>query len=208
LLSDLPLKTDQFFGRAAEISQISGYLGEASSSTQKRVAIHGFPGSGKTQLALEYATRAREHFYGQLWINEESSMSIEQSFMACVGKIWSNYPSFRELANRLEPLDVVRAWLQNPAHHPWLMIIDGLDDLVCGGRLIRSCMGLAGGAICVTSTHQNISPALKVESRAILKLGPLSPVDSRSLFLSRAQNIDRNTNEKGNEPMLVLKTLR
>lgn len=171
------------------------------------VAIHGLPGSGKTQLALEYATRVREHFYGQLWINAESSMSIEQSFMTCMGILCSKYPPSRELANGLEPLDIVRAWLQTPAHHPWLMIIDGLDDLVCGKRLVQYCMGLAGGAICVTSTHQNISAAFKIEPSAIFKLGPLTPVDSRSLFLSRAQNIDQNTNEKGTQPILVLKSL-
>jgi hypothetical protein len=215
LLSEFPLKTDQFFGRATELSQISDYLEEASSSTQKMIAIHGFPGSGKTQLALEYAMRSREHFHGCLWINAGSRMSIEQSFMTCVGIIYSKYPAFSELANRLEPFDVVRAWLQTPAHYPWLMIIDGLDDLVCGKRLIQYCMGLVGGTFCVTSTHQNISTAFKIEGNAIIKLGPLKPVDSRSLFLCRAQHIDRNSVEEGSttaifrvkKPMLIIAKL-
>ncbi|KAJ5501242.1 calcium-independent phospholipase [Penicillium expansum] len=195
LLSEFPLKTDQFFGRAAELSQISDYLEEAS-STQKRVSIHGLPGSGKTQLALEYAMRTREHFHAHIWINTESTISIEQSFVTCVGIICSKYPAFRELATRLEPFDVVRAWLQRPSHYPWLMIIDGLDDLVCGKRLIQYCMGLVGGTFCVTSTHQNISAAFKIKTNAIIKLGPLKPVDSRSLFLCRAQNIGRDTDDE------------
>lgn len=207
LLSEFPLKTDQLFGRTAELSKISDYL-EDVSSTQKRVAIHGFPGSGKTQLALEYAMKARGHFHGCLWINAESSVSIKQSFVTCVGTICSKYPSFRELANRLEPFDVVRAWLQTPAHYPWLMVIDGLDDLVCGNRLIQYCMGLVGGTFCVTSTHQNISERFKIESNAIIRLGPLKPVDSRSLFLCRAQNIHPSADEEGSTtPIFHVKEL-
>lgn len=206
LLSDFPLKTDQFFGRVAELSQISRYLEDAS-SPQKKVAIQGIPGSGKTQLALEYAMGTRENFHGCLWINAESKMSIEQSFMTCVGTICSKYPPFRELANRIEPFEVVRAWLQKPAHYPWLMVIDGLDDLVCAKRLIQYCIGLSGGTFCITSTHQNISAAFKIEMSAIIKLGSLKPVDSRSLFLCRAQNINRNTDEEGIAPILLVKEL-
>lgn len=142
--------------------------------------------------------RTREHFHAHIWINVESKMSIEQSFMTCVGVIYSKHPSFREFASRSEPFDVVRARLQTPAHYPWLIIIDGLDNLVRGRHLIHYCMGLVGGTICVTSTHQNVSERLKIEANAIVKVGPLKPVDARSLFLYRAQNIDQNTNEECN----------
>lgn len=90
----------------------------------------------------------------------------------------------------------------NSSSLPWLIFIDGLDDLVPGKRLIQYCTGLVGGAVCVTSTHANISAAFKIDNTATIRLGPLQPLDSRSLFLARAQSIDQNTGTGGTWPPL------
>ncbi|KAL6365764.1 hypothetical protein LRP88_00339 [Fusarium phalaenopsidis] len=63
ILCELPPKTDRFFGREDEISEMSKYL-ESPSDGKKRIILCGISGSGKTQLAheLRYEHRAIHDF--------------------------------------------------------------------------------------------------------------------------------------------------
>ncbi|CAD6592657.1 MAG: hypothetical protein ASARMPRED_006495 [Alectoria sarmentosa] len=83
---------------------------------QKRFILHGLGGSGKTQMALKFASDHRERFWGVFFIDTSSADIAEQAFskMARICKVGEKMEDFKRfLANSLEP---------------WLLILDNADD--------------------------------------------------------------------------------
>lgn len=158
----------------------------------RRVVLRGISGSGKTQLALEYLSRARGGYSAILWISAGSEMSINQSFASRASHICLQYPSFRDQTKHLETRDAVGNWLREPIHRDWLLVIDSIDDLVRNKHLLEYVRGLDLGAICVTSTYPVVSHALNA---SLIELGPLDSAASQSLLLWRAFGTDEPTED-------------
>lgn len=80
---NLPGRNYSFFGREGEIDEISHELSrDGQEGSCKGVSLYGLAGSGKTQLALEYAYRKfQSNFYqAVLWVSAETESKLAESF--------------------------------------------------------------------------------------------------------------------------------
>lgn len=73
-----------FFGRDNELKCLQEVLDpDRSSTTLRCVCLYGFAGTGKSQVALEYAYRHSKDYDLIFWIAAETSLKLNQSF-ACI----------------------------------------------------------------------------------------------------------------------------
>ncbi|KAL2674072.1 hypothetical protein Neosp_012518 [[Neocosmospora] mangrovei] len=182
ILCELPPKTDRFFGRESELSDMIKYL-EHPSEVQKGVVLCGISGSGKTQLAHEYVNQRRLQFSAILWIDAGSEASIEQSFASCFEGICEQVAGVRAQGQKTSPRAFVMEWLRNTLNKNWLVVIDRANDLIPNRTLLEPFMKLPHGSVCVTSTHKAIAGLLK---RAQILVERLDRVSAQSLLLWRA----------------------
>jgi hypothetical protein len=189
-LCNLPSKTDRFFGREKELREIKDEL-EIPSDVQRKLVLRGISGSGKSQLVLEYIAQRRECFSAILWIN---ASSIEQSFAFCAIRINQEFPQFKDPAKHDGPRSVVLDWLQATRHPNWLLVIDGVDDLIRDKNLLESVRDLGRGAVCVTSTHPSTEQTIKAK---LIPIQHLDSAASQSLLLWRAFGTDQDPGEDG-----------
>src|SRR5205814_8942257 len=91
-------------------------------------AIKGLGGIGKTQIAVEYAYRAREQdrYIHTLWINAASQEAIITSFQALA----EHLPNFadKDEKDQHQLIAAIKRWLER-CQEPWLLIFDNADDL-------------------------------------------------------------------------------
>ncbi len=83
----VPFRRDPFFtGREEALTQLRSLLlsTDADASTLPP-ALSGFPGIGKTQIAIEYAYRYRQEYNNILWVNSAKDEEIIKSFTAIAG---------------------------------------------------------------------------------------------------------------------------
>lgn len=87
-------------------------------------AISGLGGIGKTQTAIEYAHRYREHYSVVLWVRAESHDVLLSDYLTIASLL--NVPD----RNNQDPERVVKSvldWLDT--HTDWLLILDNADNL-------------------------------------------------------------------------------
>jgi NB-ARC domain len=114
--------------------------------TQAQV-IKGLGGIGKTQIAVEYAYRAREQgrYTHTLWITAGSEEAILMSF-AALADLLPSFSSKGETDQRKLVAAVLR-WLEQ-CQEPWLLIVDNADEL----SLVQPYLPLQGnGSILLTT---------------------------------------------------------
>jgi len=110
-------------------------------------AIKGLGGIGKTQIAVEYAYRAREQgrYAHTFWLNAASQEAILASFQTLAEHL-PNFAGKDEQDQRKFIAAVVR-WIEL-CPQPWLLIIDNADELT----LVQSCLPQQGqGSILLTT---------------------------------------------------------
>ncbi|HEY7198566.1 MAG TPA: tetratricopeptide repeat protein [Candidatus Dormibacteraeota bacterium] len=117
----VPLRRNAYFtGREAFLRR----LHEALSSRATPQAITGLAGMGKTQTAMEYASRWRDAYSAVLWADATSRESLTADFVSFAEAL--SLP----IGADEEPQAVVAAvlrWLGQNAG--WLLILDNVDDL-------------------------------------------------------------------------------
>lgn len=190
LFSELPVTTDTFYGRAAELHAIEEALNPTKPG-QKGIVLCGIGGSGKTQLTLRYIEKHQQSYTAILWIDASTIEHTKQSFAMAADVISSNWP--RDL-----PLTYVGSsdWhkviarLRSTCHTRWLLVMDSVDDLDQDNfrQYIPSC---PYGSIIVTST-QNQAPEVFRLSR--LEIDRLDLDSGRELLFARTSSsmVDAN----------------
>ncbi|MFL5666931.1 MAG: tetratricopeptide repeat protein [Ktedonobacteraceae bacterium] len=153
-------------------------------------AIKGLGGIGKTQIAVEYAYRAREQgrYTHTLWITAASLEAILTSF-ATLADLLPDVRSKGEVDQR-KLVAAVIGWLEQ-REQPWLLIFDNADDL----SLVHPYLPVRGnGSILLTSRASAVGSLawpIEVETMGIM--------EGTQLLLRRAHRFADASEEEINE---------
>lgn len=137
---DLPgLLTPFFTGRISILDQLHNILQaptQADTTGQdclsyRRAAIYGMPGSGKTQLALKYATTFRDQFSAVFFVSAARTSTLSDGCERVVSLL--DLPE----RSRTEPgikIAAARTWFENSRSNDgknWLLVVDNINpDIV------------------------------------------------------------------------------
>src|SRR3989440_2519440 len=123
---NVPHRRNPFFtGREEILAHLYTILrsSKAAALTQAQ-AISGLGGIGKTQVAVEYAYRYRDHYQAIFWINATSRDAISADFVILATLL--DLPEQQEKDQDIV-VRAVKRWLSTHTH--WLLILDNVDDL-------------------------------------------------------------------------------
>ncbi|MEV6303842.1 tetratricopeptide repeat protein [Actinoplanes sp. NPDC051861] len=166
------LPVSPFVGRDGDLARLRQAL-SATGTTVVGQAVFGLGGVGKSELALQYATRDGES-YGLVWWAAAEDGEVLQSSLA-------------ELARRLEPAHTqagvttgdaatwASQWLQ--AHPGWLLILDNVEDQQTVSALLAQ-VGPFGRVIITTRRDINWRGRIRP-----LSLEVLEPDDAMALLV-------------------------
>lgn len=146
-------KLEGFVGRVEELQLLHE---KTVTTSQTRTSLHGLGGSGKTQLALEYAHKYHSSFTSIFWINAQTRTSLLDSYKMVAQQLLEHYallpdadvPAKRQASQYLglrslvdhdgdlqssedSPalvFEAVRDWLSRVGNDQWLLILDNADD--------------------------------------------------------------------------------
>ncbi|QYT02662.1 Nephrocystin-3 [Trichoderma simmonsii] len=123
----------KFIARKEELTEMQSALQPTVRPHRRRaVVLHGLGGIGKTQLALEYAHRHREHYSTTIWLEARNETTINQGFTRLAERIIEK-EQVTYIRIALESQDqssivkAVKRWLDEPANESWLVIYDNYD---------------------------------------------------------------------------------
>ena len=118
----MPKRNVYFTGRDTFLMRLFESLQTINTVTLTQVIV-GLGGIGKTQLAIEYAYRYREHYNVIWWLNSEDDNTLFSDYIRFAKRL-HNYPG-EELSND-KFKDIAFEWLSS--HKGWLLIFDNIDD--------------------------------------------------------------------------------
>ncbi|KAF7972001.1 hypothetical protein HWV62_19283 [Athelia sp. TMB] len=184
--------SNHFAGRDWELDFISRSLAHSTSDEPTRFAIHGMPGLGKSQLALQYSKLgySSRKYACIFWISATIEEKIIQGLISILDLVDDKDRHHPDHAVRLM---AARRWLEK-SPHAWLLILDDVtaNAIPClREHLPRENIG--GAIIITTRTSQVAEAAVKVDEqrRCILELKPLSTEKSVMLLMRAAGLADR-----------------
>ncbi len=122
-------------------------------SSNRLCALTGLGGSGKTQIALEYAYRHSHDYTAIFWIRAETKESLFSDFMMLAHLL--RLPEEQESDQNC--LAAVQRWLSN--HREWLLIFDNVEDIE---QLKVILPAVRSGAILLTMQRQDIDIATSI----------------------------------------------
>ncbi|KAI9167834.1 Kinesin light chain [Paramyrothecium foliicola] len=175
---------------------IEKWIQEQYVGPDRRMALVGMGGFGKSQLANEFAHHIHATKPGTsiFWVHGNSKATFEESYRALADVL--------ELPHRHEPdvdlLALVRDCLQKDDMSPWLMIVDNADDIGVffpdGRQDDASKQPLASylpkstiGKILVTSRSLDAAEKLVGYSRAVLRIPVMGENQALELLQRRLE---------------------
>ena len=137
------------------------------------VAIHGFPGVGKTQLALEFAYRHAQK-WSIFWVRADNQEILVQDFQKLAETL-----SIKTSPDNIVP--AVRQWFKDEAGPDWMMIFDNADDISFIPNFLP--IGTNGG-ILISSRDPRLGESIATRS---LEVEVLTHEEGIQLLQRRAQ---------------------
>src|SRR5215218_1210700 len=163
---NLPTQASAFVGRATELKQIDGHLGDGA---VRMLTLVGPGGTGKTRLALRAAAEHADRFAdGVFFVDLSAVRDTESVLTAIASAVGLNETTGESLL----------AELTRQLHeHRALLVLDNFEQVTAAAttvlQLLQGCPGLQ---LLVTSRE-----ALRVRDEHVLSVPPLSlpPADAR-----------------------------
>ncbi|GHO79704.1 tetratricopeptide repeat protein [Ktedonobacter sp. SOSP1-85] len=192
-------RNGHFTGRHELLDQLTSQLTSLASSqpttirravlTQSQV-IKGLGGIGKTQIAVEYAYRAREmgHYIHTFWISAANEETLLMSFAALAEHLPS--VSFKKETDQRKLVTAVIRWLEQ-CQESWLLILDNADDL----SMVHPYLPVQGHGSLLFTTRSSavgwLAPSLEVSTMGV--------IEGAELLLRRAGRFAQASDEHMNE---------
>ncbi|KAH0556873.1 hypothetical protein GP486_005337, partial [Trichoglossum hirsutum] len=149
ILFEIPISPCRTFrGREDVLSRMESYFYKLSpeSRRQRSFALCGLGGSGKTQIALQFAFRNRSRYRsGVIFLNASSCAALDADF--------SRIFDLLELGGACDKVDSVKRWLSKEENSSWLLIFDNADDLD-SVKISKYFPATSWGHIIITSRDQ------------------------------------------------------
>jgi len=166
-----------FTGRAELLQRLHTQLApEQANALSQAIAVSGLGGTGKTQLAVEYASRFALEYRAVFWLAAETTASLMTSVQQIADQLQLPEQQAHEQAQMLA---AVQRWLTR--HTGWLVIADNVDDL----DLLQSVLPpVRHGSLLLTTRRQTLGTVADV-----WEIAPLSREEGVRLLLQRAHRL-------------------
>ncbi|GAB1315441.1 hypothetical protein MFIFM68171_05651 [Madurella fahalii] len=180
-----------FVERSGILEQLNYQLGyglpQADHRSQRRTALYGLGGVGKTQIALAYAYWLEESFpdVSVLWVHASSAERFREAYSSIAQEL--RVPGYDD--PKADVLSLVKTWLQSKENGRWLMVIDNADNAQLFsqprslGKWIPEC---AHGSILVT-TRNKVAGSRLTQGRCLIEVGKMTEGESRLLLQEKLE---------------------
>ncbi|KAI8649734.1 NB-ARC domain-containing protein [Fusarium keratoplasticum] len=188
--ASIPFRRDPtFVDRGNVLNQVDLQCSEPAS----RVALVGFGGVGKSQLAIEFAHRlaARSTERWLFWVHASTQARVIEGFKTIADnvKLWGrNQPE-------VDVLQLVFDWLSNERNGKWLLVLDSADDYdvlygvsgnVKDGRPLATYLPQShNGCIILTTRNKDLAFRLTGDYQRIHEIGPMTQQEALKLLENR-----------------------
>jgi hypothetical protein len=214
------LLSPHFTGRGEELDHLTTVFAAVPCNVPRRCAIHGMPGLGKTQVALQYACFSfdRRRYSHIFWVSATTVDKLNQGFakvLDCVGHPDRYHP------DQSTRLTAARRWLEEPnAEEPidWLFVFDNVDknslDFLREHLPRKNMRGnilfttriedVAKAVVHVAGTQHHTFELQAPDSRtAVALLMNAAGADSNDMILSDVSKAERVVNCVGRLPLAI-----
>lgn len=140
--SHMPLQLTRFFGRRREIEHLEAKL----TGDTRLVTLIGFPGCGKTRLAIEVARRFVDTLRGAIWFVPLADLRDEGEILDRVIRAMGIATS-----PQLEPLPQVLGLL---GETPALLVFDNLEHLTEAAPVVHNLLERSPGLRCLVTSRR------------------------------------------------------
>ncbi|PMD45763.1 hypothetical protein L207DRAFT_259727 [Hyaloscypha variabilis F] len=168
----------------------------ASANQNKRAALWGLGGTGKTQIAIHYAywLLVQEPKTSIFWVHASSEARFQESFDQ-IGKMLG-VPGLEDPSQDSKLL--VRKKLMTVAVGPWLMIVDNADDndlMYSGPNLARYLPTCSHGRIVATTRDREIAISMAT-IRGAIEIPKMEPNECEQLVNIMLSTTDFDEKDK------------
>ncbi|TDB82846.1 tetratricopeptide repeat protein [Actinomadura sp. KC216] len=162
--------TPVFLGRHDDYQQLERKLATAGETVVVTQALYGMGGVGKSEMALQYAHRARARYEAVWWVTAESPQHVEAGLAELTRHLVQD-------AARAATTEEAAAWAVGwlRAHPGWLLLLDNVTDPTHVDELLGR---LEGGHVLITSRRDVRWPG----TTRTLRLGLLAPDPAAELI--------------------------
>ncbi|KAF3065086.1 hypothetical protein GL218_01180 [Daldinia childiae] len=186
------LRNEHFGGRDQILEEIENHF---FVKKRKKLAVLGLGGVGKTQVALEFAYRVRDHRpeYSVFWVLAQSQATFEQSY--------AGLAKLLQISGEEDQKMLVKKHLSSENAGKWLLIVDNADDHEATFQsndstgMIKHLPQNDYGLTLFTTRLREV--AVDVAINNVVDLGEMNPEEAKSLFRSykKADQPDQDQNE-------------
>ncbi|KAF2728204.1 HET-domain-containing protein, partial [Polyplosphaeria fusca] len=162
-------QNDQFVGRESQLAELEAKLFEYNRAT--KMAIVGPPGTGKSQLALEIAHRARQRNRNccVFWIDASDTVSLYRSYESIAQKL--GIPGWDD--EKADSRQLVKAYLGRNGERQYLLVFDNADDMSLGSNDLSDYVPQSEQCAALYTTT-NRDTAKELAAPNVLKLKEMS----------------------------------
>ncbi|KAK3361036.1 hypothetical protein B0T24DRAFT_671680 [Lasiosphaeria ovina] len=182
----VPLETVHTYTERAELStelERKMKLRHEEASVPYAVALYGLGGTGKSQLALDYAEKHRDQYNPILWINATDEEAVRSSFQRCAAELGLPVEHIEKQGSVHTDATVqaVLRWLRDRTEtdDEWLVIVDNADDVSWG---VQKVMPRGRRGSIITTSQDGWSVKLVPGGCEQVRVGSMSPLEGAGLL--------------------------